>query len=172
MNSGSSPARPRAADWVLLLALTVMWGSAFALTKAAVSELAPATVVTARLAVGAGLLLLWWWVGVRHWPRDRRLWLFFVMIALFGNIIPFNLIAWGQLHIDSGLAGLLMAIMPLFTLLLAHIAIPGERLTAARTGGFIVGLVGVAVLQSRRPNPVKRKAESNIDRWYRQAVGA
>lgn len=134
------------ADWVLLLGLTVMWGSAFALTKAAVAELAPDTVVAWRLVVGAGLLLTWWWVGGRRWPRDRRLWLFFVMIALFGNIIPFNLIAWGQLHIDSGLAGLLMAVMPLFTLLLAHFAIPGERLTAARTGGFMVGLIGVAVL--------------------------
>lgn len=146
LNSGTPPARPVAADWVLLLALTVMWGSAFALTKAAVAELAPATVVAGRLAVGAGLLLVWWRFGGRHWPRDRRLWLFFVLIALFGNIIPFNLIAWGQQHIDSSLAGLLMAVMPLFTLLLAHVAIPGERLTAARIGGFFVGLIGVTVL--------------------------
>jgi len=131
----------------MLVALTVMWGSAFALTKAAVASLDPGQVVLGRLAVGALILLLAWAVARRaRWPRGTRLWVFFVLIAVIGNVIPFSLISWGQQFIDSGLAGLLMAIMPLFTLVLAHFMVPGERLTPSRVVGFAVGLAGVAIL--------------------------
>ena len=133
-------------DWGLLLALTLMWGSAFALTKLAVAQLPPSAVVAGRLVIGAGLLLLWWRATRRRWPREPRLWLFFALIALFGSVIPFNLITWGQQYIDSGLAGILMAVMPLFTLLLAHVSLPDERLSAPRVAGFAFGLCGVALL--------------------------
>jgi drug/metabolite transporter (DMT)-like permease len=144
----ASPIRRRQGlvDWALLLALTLMWGSAFALTKLAVAQLPPTAVVAGRLAIGAGLLLLWWWATRRRWPREPRLWFYFVLIALFGSVIPFSLITWGQQFIDSGLAGILMAVMPLFTLLLAHVTLPDERLTALRVAGFALGLLGVAVL--------------------------
>jgi drug/metabolite transporter (DMT)-like permease len=138
--------RPRLTDWLHLSALTVMWGSAFALTRAAVDQLPPEWVVQGRLTVGAAVLLVWWRLTGQGWPRGVRLWGFFVMIALFGNVIPFSLIAWGQQTIDSGLAGILMAVMPLFTLVLAHYVVPGERLGAMRVVGFVVGLLGVAVL--------------------------
>jgi drug/metabolite transporter (DMT)-like permease len=137
---------PMPFDWFLLLALTVMWGSAFALTKVAVAQLPPAFIVTGRLTIGAGLLLLWWWASRRCWPRQPRLWLFFALIAAFGSVIPFHLIAWGQQFIDSGLAGILMAVMPLFTLMLAHLTLPDERMTPVRLAGFGVGLGGVALL--------------------------
>jgi len=142
----TASAPPALADWFLLVALTIMWGSAFALTKVAVAGLSPDLVVAIRLAVGASLLVVLWCSSRLPLPRNKRLWLFFFLIALFGNVIPFNLIAWGQVYIDSSLAGLLMAVMPLFTLLLAHFAIPGERLTWTRMTGFMVGLLGVAVL--------------------------
>lgn len=139
-------ARPEWTNWALLFALTVMWGSAFALTRAAVGQLSPEWVVQGRLIVGATVLLVWWRMSGRGWPRGLRLWGFFVAIALFGNVLPFNLIAWGQQTIDSGLAGILMAVMPLFTLVLARLAVPGERLGVMRVSGFFVGLLGVAVL--------------------------
>ena len=69
-------------------------------------------------------------------------------IAVLGNIVPFNLIAWGQQTVDSGLAGILMAVMPLFTLVLAHFTVPGEHLGMMRLVGFVVGLAGVAVLMA------------------------
>ena len=69
-----------------------------------------------------------------------------MLIALVGNLLPFSLITWGQRSIDSGLAGILMAVMPLATLALAHLFVPGERLTAYRIGGFLLGFVGVVVL--------------------------
>ncbi|MCU0833900.1 MAG: DMT family transporter [Chromatiaceae bacterium] len=138
--------RHRPADWGLLLALTVLWGSAFLFTKIAVSTLPSPWVVVGRLAIGA-VLLVPLAIGVAaRLPPSRRLWIFLVLMALFGNALPFTLIAWGQRFIDSGLAGILMAVMPLATLSLSHYLVPGERLTVYRLGGFALGFVGVVVL--------------------------
>jgi drug/metabolite transporter (DMT)-like permease len=128
------------------MALTVMWGSSFLFTKIAVSALSMETVVSARLLMAALILVPLMFGLSRQLPRGRRLWLFFVLIALVGNLLPFSLITWGQRSIDSGLAGILMAVMPLATLALAHLFVPGERLTAYRIGGFLLGFAGVVVL--------------------------
>jgi drug/metabolite transporter (DMT)-like permease len=132
--------------WLLLLALVAMWGSAFLLTKVAVSALPPEAVVAGRLVIAAaglsGLLL----VMGRRLPGARRLWLFFLAMAVLGNALPFWLIAWGQQRIDSGLAGILMAVMPLTTLVLAHFFVAGERLNRARSAGFVLGFLGIVVL--------------------------
>jgi drug/metabolite transporter (DMT)-like permease len=130
----------------MLLALTVTWGSAFLLTKIAVTELPPDLVVAGRLVVACLLLVPLAAVLARRPPRGWRVWLFFVLIALFGNALPFMLIAWGQRAIDSGLAGILMAIMPLATLGLAHFFVADERLTVLRALGFLLGFAGVVVL--------------------------
>lgn len=132
--------------WLSLAALTGMWGSAFLFTKVAVGALPVAWVVTVRLGIGAALLVLIAWLMGRSLPRGGRLWLFFGLIALLGNLLPFSLITWGQQTIDSGLAGILMAIMPLATLGLAHVFVPGERLTGPRVAGFLTGFAGVVVL--------------------------
>ena len=144
-------ARPRPLDWGLLLALTVLWGSAFLLTKVAVTGLPPDLVVAGRLSLGA--LILVPLALLRHAGGGRRAsgwglrsWAFYLAIALFGYVLPFSLISWGQVGIPSGLAGILMAVMPLGTLGLAHFLVPGERMTPYRAGGFLLGFAGVAVL--------------------------
>ena len=136
----------RARDWSLLLALSAMWGSAFLFIKLGVASVPPLTLVASRIALGALILF-----AALHWrglalPRFGRAWLPFVVIALVGNSAPFFLISWGQQAVDSALAGILMAIMPLTTLLLAHFFIEGERMTLWRTGGFAVGFGGIIVL--------------------------
>jgi drug/metabolite transporter (DMT)-like permease len=133
-------------DWAMLLALTVMWGTAFTLTKVAVTDLSPTLVVAARLLIGTSILLIVVAAVRIGVPRDRRRWLFFFLIGLFGNALPFSLISWGQKAIDSGQAGILMACMPLFTLLLAHYALPDEPLTLQRVIGFVLGFAGIVVL--------------------------
>jgi len=133
-------------DWGLLLALTVLWGSAFLLTKIAVESIPPHLVVAGRLTIAAGILVPLALVVSRGLGAGKRLWLFLVLIAIFGNALPFSLISWGQQFIDSGLAGILMAVMPLATLSLSHFLVPGERLTPYRTGGFLLGFLGVVVL--------------------------
>jgi drug/metabolite transporter (DMT)-like permease len=130
----------------MLLALTVLWGSAFLFTKLAVESIPPSLVVIGRLAVATALLVPLALLIARRIPWEGRLWLFLVAIALFGNALPFSLITWGQEYVDSGLAGILMAVMPLATLSLAHFLVPGERLTAYRIGGFVLGFSGVVVL--------------------------
>lgn len=138
--------RHSVSDWIMLLSLTVMWGSAFLLTKIAVGSLPPTLVVTGRLAVASLVLVLIAVAVLRRLPTGRRLWLFFVLIALFGDALPFSLISWGQSYIESSLAGILMAVIPLVTLGLAHFAIPGERMTPQRAGGFVLGFAGIAIL--------------------------
>lgn len=132
--------------WLLLFALVAMWGSSFLFTKIALGGLAPSTLVAARLLLAALFLLALLLLLRRRLPRGRRPWAFFLVMAVLGNGLPFWLIAWGQQNIDSGLAGILMAVMPLATLLLAHVFVPGERLNPARGAGFLIGFAGIVVL--------------------------
>lgn len=133
-------------DWALLGALVALWGSSFLLIKIALKALPPVTLVAVRLSIAAALLTVWLrWQGKRL-PRSGRAWGFFIAIAIVGNCAPFVLISWGELWLDSSLAGILMAIMPLTTLVLAHFFVPGERLNAARLGGFGLGFAGILAL--------------------------
>ncbi|MBI2291733.1 MAG: EamA family transporter [Betaproteobacteria bacterium] len=141
----------RIKDWALLAALVAMWGSAFLFIKLGVATVPPATLAASRLALGAATLYaVMRWRGLALPPAGSR-WLSFGALAIVGNCIPFYLIGWGQQVIDSALAGILMAIMPLATLLLAHFLlahffVAGERMTANRALGFSLGFVGIVVL--------------------------
>ncbi len=134
------------AHWVLLIALVAMWGSSFTLTRIAVTSLAPSVVVAGRLFIAAVLLGVIVVAMRRRFPPGRAIWGYFAVMSLVGNVIPFLLIAWGQQSIDSGLAGILMAVMPLTTLLLAHFFIPGEGMTVSRGAGFTLGFAGIVIL--------------------------
>jgi drug/metabolite transporter (DMT)-like permease len=98
------------------------------------------------LTIAALLLVPLALVLRRRLPPDKRLWLYLLLIALFGNLLPFWLITWGQKFIDSGLTGILFAITPLATLSMSHYLVPGERMTHFRIGGFLFGFSGVVVL--------------------------
>jgi drug/metabolite transporter (DMT)-like permease len=132
--------------WALLLTLVVLWGSAFALVHVALESFHPMAITAGRLAVGAAVLLAFAWLTGRALPRRAATWRLVSAIAVLGNALPFFLISWGQQRIPSGLAGILMAVMPLAVLVLAHFLVPGERLTGRRLGGFLLGFAGVAVL--------------------------
>ena len=101
-----------AGDWLLLFALSAMWGSAFLFIKLGVATVPPATLVAGRLALGAIILYAaLCWRGLRL-PRLGRDWWPYAVLAVVGNAAPFYLISWGQQTITSALAGILMAIMP------------------------------------------------------------
>ena len=129
----------------MLLALVAFWGSGVTFVKLGVSAVPPATLVAARLAVGAVILVAVVRVLGHTFPPFGRAWLPYAVIALIGNCLPFWFIAWGQQHIDSALAGILMGVMPLVTLILAH-RFAGERMTGERLAGFTLGFLGVVVL--------------------------
>jgi drug/metabolite transporter (DMT)-like permease len=132
--------------WLLLLALVAMWGSAFTLTGVAVRAFEPATLVALRLAMAAVLLALVVLLRGQRFPTGRRFWLFGLAISIAGNCVPFWLISFGQKEIDSGLAGILMGIMPLTTMVLAHFFVRGERLNGIKVAGFLLGFIGLVVL--------------------------
>ena len=131
----------------MLLALTILWGSAYAFTKHAVVTLPPGALIFVRIATAAVLLTGWtYYRGHRLPPLKDKRWLWFAALGLFGNTLPFFLIGWGQQFIDSALTGILIATMPLTTIVLAHAFVPGERMNARRVAGFLVGFAGVVVL--------------------------
>ena len=132
--------------WLLLLALVAMWGSAFMLTGVAVRAFSPAPLVTIRLTIAAILLIGLALLSGLRFPRSRRFWLFSIAIALVGNCLPFWLISFGQQRIDSGLAGILMGIMPLTVMVLAHFLVADERLNATKAMGFLLGFAGLVLL--------------------------
>jgi len=132
--------------WLLLFALVAMWGSAFMMTGIAVRAFSPAVLVTVRLVGGAALLTGLVLVRGMRFPGHGRFWLFSLLLAVAGNALPFWLISFGQQRVESGLAGILMGIMPLTTMLLAHFFVQGERLNAIKAAGFTVGFAGLVVL--------------------------
>jgi drug/metabolite transporter (DMT)-like permease len=130
----------------MLLALVAFWGSNFMFVKLGVAAVPPATLVAARLVIGAVILVAVVRARGHVFPPLGPAWTPYVVIAIVGNCLPFWFISWGQQHIDSALAGILMAIMPLATLMLAHRFVSGERATRYRVGGFLLGFAGIIVL--------------------------
>jgi drug/metabolite transporter (DMT)-like permease len=132
-------------QWTLLAVLAVLWGAAFLFSKIALAELHPFTVVLARFGLAALAMLAVVRLTGHRMPRSPALWAGFVLLGALNNFIPFSLIAWGQVHLTSGLASILNATTPLFTALVAH-GLGQERLTRHRVAGVLLGLGGVAVL--------------------------
>lgn len=143
--------RPAPLAWALLITLGMIWGCSFLLTKIAVADVPPLTLVALRLTLAAALIAAYTRAVTGAAPKiggatGRRLAPYALGAALVGNIIPFTLIAWAQLHIPSALTGLLMAPMPLFALALSHFLIAGEAMTGRKLLGFLIGLGGLVVL--------------------------
>ena len=135
-----------ASDWALLIALSVVWGGSFLFVGVAVKELPPLTIVASRVVMGALALLAVLHVAGLQLPRTRQAWGAFLGMSILNNVIPFTLIVWGQSHIASGLASILNATTPLFTVIVAHYLTDDEHLTAQKFAGVIVGFAGVAVM--------------------------
>lgn len=133
-------------DWAFLFALVAMWGSSFMFNKLAVATVPPLAVVAGRIALAAAVLLALVYAQGLRLPPPGRIWLAYAVLGIVGNVLPFFLITWGQQTIDSAVAGILIAAMPLGTLVLAHFLVHGERITAARATGFGLGFAGIVLL--------------------------
>jgi drug/metabolite transporter (DMT)-like permease len=129
-----------------LLALSILWGGSFFFVGVAVKALPPLTLVLLRVAIAAIALHIVLRATRTAMPWDGKTWLAFLGMGLLNNAIPFSLIVWGQTQIASGLASILNATTPLFTVLIAHVLTADERLTKSRVAGILVGLAGVVVL--------------------------
>ena len=133
-------------DWAMLLSLSFLWGGSFFFVGVAVTELPPLTIVTLRVAIAAMILWLILSLSQHQAPRTAKLWRDLFVMALLNNVIPFSLIVWGQTHIASGLASILNATIPLFTVVIAGWLLPDEQMTARKVSGVAIGFFGVIVL--------------------------
>ena len=134
-----------ARDWSLLGVLSVLWGGSFFFNGVVLRELPPLTVVLLRVALAAIILLPLLWLYRIRFPKGFSGWAPFVAIGLFNNVLPFSLIVAGQTYIPSGLASILNATTPLFTVVVMAVA-GEEKLHARRIAGVVAGLIGVVVL--------------------------
>lgn len=138
--------RMGATEWILLIALATVWGGSFFFAAIALEALPPFTIVFARVAIAAiALNILVRALGLRL-PLTRADALRFLAMGALNNAIPFSLIVWGQTQIASGLAAILNATTPLFTVLLAHCLTRDEKFTPARGAGVAIGFVGTIVI--------------------------
>ena len=133
-------------EWLLLVALSLLWGGSFFFAELALVELPPLTVVLGRVGFAALALNAFILLSGRRMPGSPRLWGAFLVMGALNNLLPFSLIVWAQVHIDSGLAAILNATTPLFTVLLAHLLTADERLTRPRLAGVLLGFAGVALM--------------------------
>lgn len=135
----------RATDWLLLVILSVLWGGSFFFVGVAVRDVPTLTLVLARVSLAFLVLLpITYTLGLRL-PVRLAEWRDFAVQALLNNVIPFSLIAYGQRHVTSGVASVLNATTPLFTLLVARLVV-GEPLGLYKVLGVSTGIAGVAVL--------------------------
>jgi drug/metabolite transporter (DMT)-like permease len=133
------------ASLVRLLALACIWGSSFLFIKVALEGLSPGQVVLGRLLAGATFLCVSAAVRGLSPPRSRALWRHLVVIAVINSVLPFYLFAWGEQHVDSGVAGILNAATPLMTVLASLVLLAGEQVTRSRVIGLAIGFAGVVV---------------------------
>ena len=130
--------------WGELALLGCIWGGSFLSVRIALDEIPVVTSVSYRVALAA--LVLWGYVALRRLPIPRapRVWGALLVMGLLNNVIPFSLMAWGQLHIPTGLTSILNAGTSVFGILVAAIFLADERLTLRRAVGVALGFLGVA----------------------------
>ncbi len=138
-------------NWLRLITLGMIWGASFMFVTLALEGVGPLTVVTARLCLGALFLLVLTMALGSGLPRISgagagKLWGFILAMAIFSNAVPFAFLSWGQQVVASGFAGVCMAVVPLLILPLAHVFVPGERMSLRRFIGFSIGTIGVIVI--------------------------
>ncbi len=133
-------------SWILLFVLAILWGGSYFFNAEALRDLPPLTIVLVRVALGALVLAPLLKPLGGTWPKTLRGWLPFLVMGSLNNVIPFSLIVTGQSYISSGLASVLNATTPLFSVLVLS-GFGDERLSAHRIAGVVIGLVGVFVLR-------------------------
>ena len=138
--------------WIVFIALGAIWSASFLWIKIALNEVGPITLVAYRslfglltgLAVAAILRV--------PLPRGWKNWRIFFILGILNVAIPFFLISWGEQKIDSAIASILNATVPLFSLILAHFFLQDDKMTVQKVSGLLIGFIGVVILLSQDMN--------------------
>jgi drug/metabolite transporter (DMT)-like permease len=139
----------KAKHWLVFITLGAIWSSSFLWIKIAVQELGPVTVVAYRSLFGvlfAGSIVF---IRRLQWPRGGREWFPFIVLGLTNIAIPIFLITWGEQYIDSAVASILNATVPLFALVIAHFMLQDDKMTLNKVVGILIGFVGVVFIMGK-----------------------
>lgn len=135
--------------WFVFITLGLIWSSSFLWIKIGVQEIGPMALTAFRMLFGAVTAVA---IGVYQkvtWPRDRGTWSIFAILGPASLAIPIFFISWGEQTIDSAVASILNATVPLFTIVLAHFLLQDDKMTAQKVLGLLIGFGGVVILMSK-----------------------
>lgn len=133
-------------QWMMLFVLSILWGGSFFFIELIIAELAPLMIVFLRVSLAA--IALWGFIVIAKIPipKSWNVWRAFIVMGILNNVIPFSLIVWGQVHIASGLASILNATTPLFTVVIAGLFLADEKPTGLKMLGVAIGFVGAILM--------------------------
>ena len=139
----------KAKHWIVFILLGAIWSSSFMWIKIAIREVGPITLVAFRALFGLAFGIVVILIQRVKLPRTFKEWLPLLVVGLTNVAIPFFLISWGEQSIDSAVASILDATVPLFTILLAHFVLHDDKMTFPKVSGLIVGFIGIVILMSK-----------------------
>ncbi|MFK7995448.1 MAG: DMT family transporter [Granulosicoccus sp.] len=146
LGNNSTLREPLLLDYLRLLCASAIWGATFLCNEIALVDFSPAAIAAYRIIIAALLLLIiCYWRGQRL-PLDRATLGWLALIGLLNSVLPFTLIGWGQIRIDSATTGILLASSPFATLLMSHMLTRDDRFAWNRFFGLVLGFSGVCVL--------------------------
>ena len=135
--------------WLVFILLGAVWSSSFMWIKIAVQEVGPITLVAFRVLFGLLFGILVIFIQRVQLPRSFKEWSPLLLLGITNVAIPFFLISWGELSIDSAVAAILDATVPLFTILIAHYLLHDDKMTLPKVLGLLIGFAGVIILMSK-----------------------
>ncbi|HUG34510.1 MAG TPA: EamA family transporter [Anaerolineales bacterium] len=135
--------------WIVFILLGLIWSTSFLWIKIGVQEIGPMALVSFRMLFGALTAVAIAAYQKVKWPRDWKTWGTFAILGPTSLAIPIFFISWGEQTIDSAVASILNATVPLFTIVIAHFWLNDDRMTVQKTLGLLIGFGGVVVLMSR-----------------------
>ena len=135
--------------WFVFILLGAIWSSSFMWIKIAVQEVGPITLVAFRVLFGLLFGILVIFIQRVQLPRSFKEWSPLLLLGITNVAIPFFLISWGEQSIDSAVAAILDATVPLFTILIAHYLLHDDKITLLKLLGLLIGFAGVIILMSK-----------------------
>lgn len=133
-------------EWGMLILLSIFWGGSFFFIEIALRGFQPFTVVFLRVSIAAVILVGVVYLRGQRMPAALRTWGAYLVMGALNNSIPFSLIVWGQTRIGSGVASILNATTPIFTVILAHLLTSDEHLSIRKMSGVLTGFLGVYIM--------------------------
>lgn len=135
--------------WFVFILLGAIWSSSFMWIKIVIQEMGPFTLVAFRVLFGLLSVLAVIFIQRVQWPNGFKTWYPLLLLGITNVAVPFFLISWGEQTIDSAVASILDATVPLFTILIAHFLLDDDKITRPKVLGLLLGFAGVVVLMSK-----------------------